>query len=92
MDDLVRLKVILALLQDMKLVTENEFLTPGIKAYLMEAEDKKAWDKITQQIVNVEIINFKNETITIESTDDSGMSELRSFEEIEFVDFYEQDV
>ena len=35
MDDLVRLKVILALLQDMKLVTENEFLTPGIKAYLM---------------------------------------------------------
>ena len=92
MNDLVRLKVILALLQEMKLVTENEFLTPGIKAYLMEAEDKKAWDKITQQIVNVEIINFKNETITIESTDDSGMSELRSFEEIEFVDFYEQDV
>ena len=26
----------------MKLVTENEFLTPGIKAYLMEAEDKIA--------------------------------------------------
>ena len=42
MNDLVRLKVILALLQDMKLVTENEFLTPGIKAYLMEAEDKIA--------------------------------------------------
>ena len=53
---------------------------------------KKAWDEITQQIVNVEIINFKNETITIEATDDSGMSELRSFEEIEFIDYYEQDV
>lgn len=53
---------------------------------------KKVWDEITQQIVNVEIINFKNETVTIESTDDSGMSELRSFEEIEFVDCYEQDI
>lgn len=53
---------------------------------------KKAWDEVTQQIVNVEIINFKNETITIEYTDDSGMSELRSFEEIEFIDYYEQDV
>ena len=53
---------------------------------------KKAWDEITQQIVNVEIINLKNETVTIESTDDSGMPELRGFEEIEFIDCYEQDV
>lgn len=42
MNDLDRLKNVLALLQDMKLVTENEFLTPGIKSYLMEVEDKIA--------------------------------------------------
>lgn len=42
MNDLDRLKNVLALLQEMKLVTENEFLTPGIKAYLIEAEDKIA--------------------------------------------------
>ncbi|WPK41143.1 hypothetical protein vBSau191_00213 [Staphylococcus phage vB_Sau_191] len=53
---------------------------------------KKLWDEITQQIVNVEIINFKNETVTvtvtIESTDDSGLSEIRGFEEVEFIDYY----
>ncbi|UVD36986.1 hypothetical protein [Staphylococcus phage SYL] len=49
---------------------------------------KKVWDEITQQIVNVEIINFKNETVTIESTDDSGLSEIRGFEEVEFIDYY----
>lgn len=42
MNDLDRLKNVLALLQEMKLVTENEFLTPGIKAYLVEVEDKLA--------------------------------------------------
>lgn len=42
MNDLDRLKNVLALLQEMELVTENEFLTQGIKAYLMEVEDKIA--------------------------------------------------
>lgn len=42
MNDLDRLKNVLALLQEMKLVTENEFLTPCIKAYLVEVEDKLA--------------------------------------------------
>lgn len=42
MNDLDRLKNVLALLQEMKLVTENEFLTPNMSAYLMEVEDKIA--------------------------------------------------
>lgn len=42
MNDLDRLKNVLSLLQDMKLVTENEFLTPCMSAYLMEVEDKIA--------------------------------------------------
>lgn len=39
MNDLIRLKNILSLLQEMKLVTENEFLTPGMSAYLMDIEN-----------------------------------------------------
>ncbi|WJJ57020.1 hypothetical protein vBSAP01_230 [Staphylococcus phage vB_SAP01] len=51
---------------------------------------RKAWDEITQQIVNVEVINFKSNTVIIESTDDSGLSEIRSFEEIVFINYEEE--
>ena len=42
MNDLDRLKNVLDLLQEMKLVTENEFLTPGMSTYLMEVESEIA--------------------------------------------------
>ncbi len=42
MNDLVRLKNVLSLLQEMELVTENEFLTPGMSAYLVKVENEIA--------------------------------------------------
>ena len=60
MNDLIRLKNILALLQEMKLVTENEFLTPGIKAYLMEVEDKIARYLDYLEVRKSKACNLKN--------------------------------
>lgn len=49
----------------------------------MNKVDFRVYDKITQDIVNVVSINFHTGSLIIESTDDSGMDEIRHLEDIE---------
>lgn len=49
----------------------------------MNKVDFRVYDKVTQSIVNVVSINFHTGSLRIESTDDSGMVEIRHLEDIE---------
>ena len=51
----------------------------------MNKVDFRVYDKITQGIVNVVSINFHTGSLIIESTDDSGMDEIRHLEDVELL-------
>lgn len=51
---------------------------------------KEAFDKTTGNMVNVETINFKDGTITVNYK--GGISEVRKADDISFVNFNEDDI
>lgn len=62
----------------------------GITMEMVMYNFKEALDKTTGNMVNVETINFKDDTITVNYK--GGTPEVRNSDDISFVNFNEYDV